>query len=237
MQGDWGTIGGRLRWAIQRRPRDGRKRGVRKFQSDLEERSRGEVEAGQPAIPGVTMPSIQGYLKDEVKPSLHFLEQSADLCEVDEDWLITGRGYPTEDQARAANTVAATVSAQIKLGDMFTQTGSEPGLALLHRRVFKKLKRPMTDRPPPWLASLIEVWLQLSESGKKDRKSLKTADRALAERRAKSIAHTLALATLTGDDLRTITLGGVFTAYRQHRVPRLKPYRQGYARTLIPHVH
>ena len=168
MKGDWSTIGGRLRWAIQQRPRDGRQRGVRKFQRDLEIRSKKQVRDGRAAIPGVTIPSIQGYLADVAKPSLNFLGPAAELCGVHEDWLVTGVGYPTEDRARAANTAAATVSAQIKLGDLFTRTGSEPGLALLHRRVFKKLRRPMTDRPPPWLAGLIEVWLQLSESEDSD---------------------------------------------------------------------
>ena len=163
MQGDWGTIGGRLRWAIQQRPRDGRQRGVRKFQRDLEARSQKEVKDGRAAIPGVTMPSIQGYLNDAAKPSYYFFEEAADLCQVDEPWLMTGVGYPNEDQAKVARIAAATVSAQIEIGDLFSLTGSEPGLDMLHRGVFKKLRRPMSDRPPPWLAGFIEVWLQLSE--------------------------------------------------------------------------
>ena len=164
MQGDWGTIGGRLRWAIQQRPRDGKQRGVRKFQRDLEIRSKSQVKDGRAAIPGVTVPSIQGYLADVARPSLNFLEPAAELCGVDEGWLITGRGYPTEDHAKAARTAAATVSAQITVGDIFQITGSGAGLAMLHRRVFEELGRPLSDPPPPWLAGLIEVWLQLSES-------------------------------------------------------------------------
>ena len=172
MQADWSTIGKRLRWAIEQRPAEGRKRGVRKFESDLTDRSNEQEADGRRAIPGVTMPSIQGYLKDDVRPSLDFLEAAADLCGVDDTWLKTGKGhgpgYPNEDHAEAARTASATVSAQIVLGDIFTLTGSEPGLSMLHRRVFEEVGRPLTDNPPPWLAGLMEVWLQLGESGDSD---------------------------------------------------------------------
>lgn len=77
------------------------------------------------------------------------------------------------------------------------------------------------------------LWYSVVRNGKKHRKSLKTSDRKLAEERARAIARELARAHLTGEDLRTITLGGVFTAYRQHRLPGLKPYRQRYTKTLI----
>ena len=169
MQGDWGTtIGERLRWAINQRPRDGRRRGVRKFQSDIANRSSQLVKDGHRAIPGVTMPSIQGYLQDHAKPSFYFLEAAADLCRVDEAWLISGKGHPTDEHAEAARTAAATVSAQLEIGDLFSVTGSGPSLDMLHRGVFETLGRPLPDAPPPWLAGLIEVWLQLTEGSETD---------------------------------------------------------------------
>ncbi len=51
----WGAIGGRLRWTIRQRPRAGKERGVRRFQRDLETRSKKQVEDQRGAIPGVTL--------------------------------------------------------------------------------------------------------------------------------------------------------------------------------------
>ena len=108
------------------------------------------------------MPSIQGYLNDVTKPTIYFLEAAADLCGVDRPWLSHGVGHPTEDHVKA-HIATATVSAQMVIGNVFTLTGSEPDLAMLHGTVFTKLGRLLSDTPPPWLAGLIEVWLQLSE--------------------------------------------------------------------------
>ena len=69
--------------------------------------------------------------------------------------------------------------------------------------------------------------------GSKDRKSLKTNDRSEAEELAKALCRELAMARLSGRDLRSLTLGKLFAAYRQHRVPGLKPPRQREAEARI----
>ena len=47
------------------------------------------------------------------------------------------------------------------------------------------------------------------------------------------MAREPATASLTGQPTEEITLGHLFSAYRRHRVPLLKPYRQRYTNTLI----
>lgn len=69
--------------------------------------------------------------------------------------------------------------------------------------------------------------------GSKDRKSLRTDNRKQAEDLAKALCEELATARLTGMDLRSPTLGKVFAAYRQHRMPALKPPRQREAESRI----
>ncbi len=80
-------------------------------------------------------------------------------------------------------------------------------------------------------ANSSSLWYSVTRNGKKHRKSLKTSDRALAESRAKSVAQKLALASLTGDDLRSPTLGHVFELYRQEKLPLLSEARITFAET------
>ena len=80
-------------------------------------------------------------------------------------------------------------------------------------------------------ANSSSLWYSVTRNGVKHRKSLKTADRALAESRAESVAQKLALASLTGDDLRSPTLGHVFELYRQEKLPLLSEARITFAET------
>jgi len=80
-------------------------------------------------------------------------------------------------------------------------------------------------------ANSSSLWYSVTRNGKKHRKSLKTSDRALAESRAESVAQKLALASLTGDDLRSPTLGHVFELYRQEKLPLLSEARITFAET------
>ena len=75
------------------------------------------------------------------------------------------------------------------------------------------------------------IWYSVIWNGKKHRKSLKTADRTLAENRVKAIAKKLALANLTGDDLRSPSLGQIFELYRQEKLPLLSGDRVIFAET------
>ena len=67
----------------------------------------------------------------------------------------------------------------------------------------------------------------------KDRKSLGHRNKILAVEQARALARELAKADLTGMSPRDLTLGRLFAAYRQHRLPLLKPYRQRYAHTFM----
>ena len=80
-------------------------------------------------------------------------------------------------------------------------------------------------------ANSSSLWYSVTRSGRKHRKSLKTPDRALAEIRAESIAQKLALASLTGDALRSPTLRHVFELYRQEKLPLLSEGRRRFAET------
>lgn len=91
------TIGGRLRWAIDRRLPRGRERGIRLFQRDLEERAKQRADT----IPGVTLPSIMTYLNDETEPSAAFVREAADLCGVRPGWLLFGEEPRTEAEVEA----------------------------------------------------------------------------------------------------------------------------------------
>ena len=65
------------------------------------------------------------------------------------------------------------------------------------------------------------TWYSVIQNGKKYRKSLKTRDRKLAQERARAVARELARAHLTGEDLRTLTLGQVFAFYFRLKGPGL----------------
>jgi integrase len=64
----------------------------------------------------------------------------------------------------------------------------------------------------------------------KDRRSLGHSDRTLAETQAKNLARALAEARLMGVGNGSLTLGQLFTAYRQHRLPTLQPARRREAK-------
>ena len=77
------------------------------------------------------------------------------------------------------------------------------------------------------------IWYSVVQDGKKVRKTLKTSDRTLAEGRARAIARELARAHLTGEDLRSPTLGQVFHLYSRERLPLLSGARAKLADTHI----
>ena len=91
MAESWHTLGGRLRWAFERQPRQGRQRGLRLFQRRMERHG--------PDIPGTSLSAIQGYLKDDdpTEPSPRFLALAARLLSVRPTWLTWGAGAPTEE--------------------------------------------------------------------------------------------------------------------------------------------
>lgn len=72
------------------------------------------------------------------------------------------------------------------------------------------------------------VWYSLTRDGQKTRKSLKTADRALAEKRAREIARHLAELELTGGPPDGLTLGHLTKLYLHHRGPLLSKHRRRF---------
>jgi len=67
------------------------------------------------------------YLKDDSEPSLAFLREAADLCEVNKAWLMTGEGFPTEEHAgtsAASKTAIPTMIADPERGQI--QLGFDP---------------------------------------------------------------------------------------------------------------
>lgn len=77
------------------------------------------------------------------------------------------------------------------------------------------------------------IWRSVVVGGEKDRASLKTSDRELAEERARAFARELAKRQLNGIRPATVTLGQVFAAYRKHRVPDLKAQHKRSVKTRL----
>jgi transcriptional regulator with XRE-family HTH domain len=96
------TIAERLSWAIERQPREGRRRGLRLFQQRMEERARERTEAGEPELVGCALSTVQGYVSGEVVPSVDFLTEAAAILNVRPAWLTHGDGAPTIAEQRAA---------------------------------------------------------------------------------------------------------------------------------------
>jgi hypothetical protein len=104
---EWSTLPMRLQWAIDRQPWQGRRRGLRLFQSRIEERAR-ELEKAGGKLEGVHLSSIQGYVSGDVEPSLTFLREAADLLAVRRAWLIEGDGVPSALEESARRRAIAT---------------------------------------------------------------------------------------------------------------------------------
>ena len=86
MAANWHTLAGRLRWAIDRQPPHGRRRGLRLFQWRMETYA---------DAPGTSLSAIQGYLRGDAEPSLRFIQEAARLLGVRGEWLAWGEGAPT----------------------------------------------------------------------------------------------------------------------------------------------
>ena len=92
------TLSGRLRWAIDRQPHQGRRSGQRLLAKQLEDHA--------PKLLGRTLSSIRTYLEGKQEPSLAFLREAAEVLGVRLPWLTYGIGQPTEEEQRAVETAA-----------------------------------------------------------------------------------------------------------------------------------
>lgn len=88
------TLGERLRFAADRQPREGRRRGIRLFQE--------RIKGAYPDLVGCALSTIQSYANDVSEPSLEFLRASADVLSVRYEWLAVGQGQATEKEEAAA---------------------------------------------------------------------------------------------------------------------------------------
>lgn len=157
------TLAGRLRRAIQIRPSQGRRRGVRLFQTEMEERSRAREAADGPPIPGVTLPSIQSYVRteDPVEPSLDFLRAAADLLGVRFAWLVAGEGEMTTAEERVSE-----LEAQPRMIDEAAEAhGLDPATRALFFAAWRRLVAGLAEKDVPefYLMSLAADLLGLLE--------------------------------------------------------------------------
>lgn len=109
--GESDTLADRLRWAIERQPRQGRQRGLRLFQRRMEERAKEILRAGGPPLTGTHLSTIQGYVNGTAEPSRQFLVEAARVLGVREAWLILGEGAPTEEEEQAIKKALADLAA------------------------------------------------------------------------------------------------------------------------------
>lgn len=92
MPKQWETLGGRLQWAIERQPPEGKSRGVGLLIRKLE-----TAEA-----PAANYASIGSYLDDKVTPPLTFITAASEALGVREAWLAFNEGEPDEQEEVAA---------------------------------------------------------------------------------------------------------------------------------------
>jgi hypothetical protein len=139
------TIGERLRWAINRMPPEGRRRGVALLIHKLD------------GVRGATYPSINAYLSNETDPPLEFLDAAAPALGVDKAWLAFGPPH----QPTGAHAKAATATEAVSVPD-FRDTLA-PGLV---RAVLMGVGFPAVGEVthiPAWAAPLAELWAELPE--------------------------------------------------------------------------
>ena len=98
------TLAERLKWAYgQGWFEEDRKKGLRLFQRRMQERAEEiKAEGGSP-FEGYNLSSIQGYASGKVVPSLDFLLEAAAVLKVRREWLILGRGKPTDAEQQVAD--------------------------------------------------------------------------------------------------------------------------------------
>jgi integrase len=107
----------------------------------------------------------------------------------------------------------------------WTQTVIEHGIAI---RLFER---------GGTIYRAVKLGRTVSGNGKprtrQDVRSMKHADRTLAEQQARDLCKELAVGRLTGARPDTMTLRELFAAYTQRRLPSLKPDRQKYSRACM----
>lgn len=91
------SISERLRWAVEQQPREGRRRGLRLFQTRMQGRAEARAKkASEPELVGYSLSAIQGYISSGgPEPSIDFLKEAAQILNVRLAWLAAGDGYPT----------------------------------------------------------------------------------------------------------------------------------------------
>lgn len=103
------TFGKRLRAAIEKRPPRGRRRGIRLFQEDMEDRREEMRASGKGELIGVALPSIHAYLHDRVSPPEDFVREAAQILGVREAWLAHGPPEPRTEAEVQARGISSEV--------------------------------------------------------------------------------------------------------------------------------
>lgn len=153
MKGDLDTLAGRLDWAIQRQPRDGRKRGLRLFQRRLDAFAKAEKKEGRPTPDGTSLSSIQTYVNGQLTPTLGFLKAAAEVLAVREAWLISGDGHRTEEEKLAGGNSGLAL-----IGDARTRQRQIEEAFQKGAEVELPLREWVRETPRPALQVLLRLW-------------------------------------------------------------------------------
>ena len=175
VDGKGGSLGKRLRWAIDRQQPRGKQRGTRLFQRRLRGRADELRARKEPKLVGTSLSSVNDYIADKAEPSLRLLREAATLLRVRPVWLICNHGPPREsppehpdDSNRAGSDPAPDVALTLinsvlkAIGASPAVTRRGPGPVEDEGDVKLPLRSELED-VPPWVGPLLEVRGRLRE--------------------------------------------------------------------------
>lgn len=90
------TLGGRLERALRENAPEAIRGDKRAFQRALQGRMDPNLNRQ-----GTSYPAILSYFADNTSPSLPWLREAAEVLGVRFDWLVTGKGFPTQREQQA----------------------------------------------------------------------------------------------------------------------------------------
>lgn len=146
MPSEWVELhssGERLRWAIDRQPHQGRRRGLRLLVHKLEAQG----------IKGATLPSITAYIEDRRKPSLGFWIPTAKALGVRVEWLAFGTGQPSREHEVVASINATAEALASEAGQEWRRTAASMVRAITGRDPDPRVPHPY------WVAPLYDFLL------------------------------------------------------------------------------
>lgn len=144
------TFAGRLKDGIGRLPPDGKKTGNKNFLRAL----KAHAAATKTTISGISVGSLDGYLKGRRLPSIGFIEAAAHVFGVRFEWLRTGEGDRTEhgEAANRVSTSAARDYDAVRIRNTLNRALAIPDpIAFKHTKTSYSLGTP-EGHIPSWVA-------------------------------------------------------------------------------------